>query len=189
MQDKCRNVDITLNYILPKNIFSKKFNDLFSINNFGKKHSGISWTYIALKIESLRFINKDYDCWFYRSFSDIGETAKLKEDQVGKYIQVLIRLGLILAIKNPKKEDLTKNPGLKQLINSGFKRLPNKHIYFFKVLSTSDKIIEEAKLKAKDVNNWFEEKYQTKKRSAKNRQLRKIKEAGWFGKDTNSYKA
>jgi len=98
------------------------------------------------------------------SAKDIGHIARLSEKQIQRYIQVLIRLELILAIKNPGQKVLNSNPGLYRLFIEKFKKLPNKPIYFFKVLSLSEEKIKEKSLKAKGINLWFENQYKTKQK-------------------------
>jgi hypothetical protein len=145
--------DLNLNFVIPKYLLiGDKISTLFSIENFGKKYSGLYWTYMALKITSFQYGNKEYDFWFYRSAKDIGRVAKLSEKPVQQYIQALIRLGLILAIKNPKKKDFETNPGLKKLFKRNFIRLPNKPIYFFKISNLSEDAIDNSILKNKEVN-------------------------------------
>lgn len=151
------------NYILPKYLITgEAITKLFSIDNFGKKYAGLYHTYIALKIISLQFGNPDNAYWFYRSAKDIGHIARLSEKQIQRYIQVLIRLELILAIKNPGKQALKNNPGLKNLFEEKFKKQPNKPIYFFKVLNLSKETITGKISQAKVINLWFESQYKTR---------------------------
>ena len=174
-------VDITQNFILPKYLLTGDLiSKLFSVDNFGKKYAGLYWTYIALKITSFQYGNQVYDFWFYRSAKDIGKIARLSAKQVQRYIQALIRLELILAIKNPGKKNFITNPGLRKLFEGTFKKLPNKPIYFFRISNLSETAIEEAILKAKDVCKWYDDKYHLKVRSAKARVVRKMKEAGFL---------
>lgn len=174
-------IDLKLNYYIPKYLISgEKISNLFSIKNFGKKYSGLYYTFLSLKISSLDYGNKEYDFWFYRSAKNLGALARLSEKQVQRYVQVLIRLKLIIAIKNPKGKDLNANPGLKKLLEENFKQLPNKPIYFFRIVNLSIESIDKAMLIAKDVNKWFDDKYHLKIRAAKTRALKKFEIS--FGK-------
>jgi len=171
-------IDLTQSFVLPKYLFiGEPISELFSIKNFGKKAGGLYWTYIALKMISLQYGNPDNDFWFYRSAKEIGRIARLSEKPIQHYVQVLIRLGLILAIKNPGPDDYMRNPGLVRLVHDKFKKLPNKPIYFFRISNLSNEAIEKATPKAKEVDNWFNDKYQTGLRAKRDRELRKMEKA------------
>jgi len=68
------------------------------------------------------------------------------------------------------------NPGLKKLFKERFITIPNKPIYFFRISNLSNSAIENAILKAKDIDRWFNDHYKIKLRATKKRYLKRMEE-------------
>jgi len=90
-------------YHFEKELFSKDMNRLWKY--FYRNNKGLRDTYIFLRIIHQEKNGNDFDSFFKSNVNEIVYRSLLCEDQVKKYVNVLIALGLVERNHEKKKSE------------------------------------------------------------------------------------